>query len=624
MELAILKTLYTFRTKRELQKSLVTLVALGVFITCCISLFLYLPHSWSFRLAATDHRIRIEHQWHPIQNLMELAEKQHSMLLAERTVDIHSAAQAYRLARGRHPPPGFDKWFNFAQKNDAVIIEQLFDQIYHDLTPFWSVAAKDMRQFAQAFDNRISIRNGTAHVATSQAKRTAEWAETWLQLVVSIDSMLPDLDLAINTIEGSRIIMPWNDIEQAVRMQRGTKPWPKHAVSKVYHTKSMPSNDPQAIAITSNRDQADEKSSWDIARLGCTSHSPALRAPASTNPTMLPTGPPDHSFHGYVQNWTLTKDVCQQTTPDGIYKFLVHPLIAFPTTSQLSPLFGGSKLSMSNDIVMPSAADASQSLAKGQINLLKKPERVWDEKITGVVWRGTLNGDRSHEHQQRFLSMLNAKALREAELHPAATDPRLRLVLSSYTKYNNTVTDAKDLATWLGRVADVGFMDSPCDTAVNESKCISTAPKFTAMGMDKQSDYKFLPVIDGDSPDRFLAVLRATSVPIKATVFTSWYDARLIPWLHFVPMDNSFIDMYGILDFFLGNGKAYRGSSGDMVIEGAHDEAAKTIAMEGKWWAEKVLRNEDMRIYVLRLLLEYARLCSDDRDERRYVDDLGD
>jgi hypothetical protein len=82
--------------------------------------------------------------------------------------------------------------------------------------------------------------------------------------------------------------------------------------------------------------------------------------------------------------------------------------------------------------------------------------------------------------------------------------------------------------------------------------------------------------------------------------------------------------MYGILGFFLGNRKAYRGSNGDMVNEGAHDEAAKKTATEGKWRAETVMRKDNLLMYMLRLLLEQARLCSGDREKPNYVDDLGD
>ncbi len=76
-------------------------------------------------------------------------------------------------------------------------------------------------------------------------------------------------------------------------------------------------------------------------------------------------------------------------------------------------------------------------------------------------------------------------------------------------------------------------------------------------------------------------------------------------------MDNRFGDYYGIMEYFFG----YFG-------EGGHDKAAENIAIEGKQWAEKVLRREDMQIYTLRLLLEYARLIDDKRDITGWVDDL--
>ena len=43
-------------------------------------------------------------------------------------------------------------------------------------------------------------------------------------------------------------------------------------------------------------------------------------------------------------------------------------------------------------------------------------------------------------------------------------------------------------------------------------------------------------------------------------------------------------------------------------------DPGQKIALGGKEWAEKVLRREDMQVYVYRLLLEYARLCDDNRE----------
>ena len=124
--------------------------------------------------------------------------------------------------------------------------------------------------------------------------------------------------------------------------------------------------------------------------------------------------------------------------------------------------------------------------------------------------------------------------------------------------------------------------------------------------MSKQYHYKYLPDIDGNSfSGRYRGFLGSTSLPIKATIYDEWHDSRLVPWKHFVPMDNTFADIYGIMEFFIGNEKV--GLAG-------HDSVAESIAMDGKAWAERVLRREDMQIYVFRLLLEYARLCDDERE----------
>ena len=47
--------------------------------------------------------------------------------------------------------------------------------------------------------------------------------------------------------------------------------------------------------------------------------------------------------------------------------------------------------------------------------------------------------------------------------------------------------------------------------------------------------------------------------------------------------------------------------------------AGEEIAEVGRVWAEKVLRKEDMEIYMFRLLLEWGRLTDDRRDEIGYM-----
>ena len=48
--------------------------------------------------------------------------------------------------------------------------------------------------------------------------------------------------------------------------------------------------------------------------------------------------------------------------------------------------------------------------------------------------------------------------------------------------------------------------------------------------------------------------------------------------------------------------------------EKAAEAEAQRIAMQGREWAGKVLRNEDLEVWFFRLLLEYGRLIDDNRE----------
>jgi hypothetical protein len=192
-----------------LQQKFNILVAFSIFaIFCGLALIWqegFLPPLHLPSLHTTVHQ-SADLTPHPISYLLSRARLQRSPLLSKRTTTLHTAAQAYRSARGRHPPPGFDVWFSFAQSHNTVFIEDLFSQIYHDLTPFWGVPAGELRAFAQGFEHRIVVRNGSA-TATSYHGPGAmrEWMESWLELVRTLEGLVPDLDVAVNLMDESRV-----------------------------------------------------------------------------------------------------------------------------------------------------------------------------------------------------------------------------------------------------------------------------------------------------------------------------------------------------------------------------------------------------------------------------------
>ena len=70
-------------------------------------------------------------------------------------------------------------------------------------------------------------------------------------------------------------------------------------------------------------------------------------------------------------------------------------------------------------------------------------------------------------------------------------------------------------------------------------------------------------------------------------------------------MDNSSVDWWGIMDYFLGYKEQKRG----------HNDKAQDIAEAGSEWARKVLKNEDMLVCMYCRILELARLSDDRKDD---------
>jgi len=210
--------------------------------------------------------------------------------------------------------------------------------------------------------------------------------------------------------------------------------------------------------------------------------------------------------------------------------------------------------------------------------------------------------------------MMNGTRVLQAEqtrIRPETFD------LPRWDDYTIRATRNGYLGDWVTSISDTAFIDLLCFPGTPDSHCPYTDPFFETrdgMSMADMYNHKYLPDIDGNSfSGRYRAFLSSTSLPINATIYNEWHHDRLFPWVHFVPMDNTYIDIYGILDYFIG----YDG-------HGGHDAMAARMAEEGKEGAEKVLRREDMAVYTYRLLLEWARVCDDKRLRLGWIEDLRD
>jgi hypothetical protein len=75
---------------------------------------------------------------HPILTLIKRAEAQWNRKVARQSKTLKEAVVEYRRRYRKNPPKGFDKWWAYAKANRVVLTDE-YDQIHHDLEPFWAL-----------------------------------------------------------------------------------------------------------------------------------------------------------------------------------------------------------------------------------------------------------------------------------------------------------------------------------------------------------------------------------------------------------------------------------------------------------------------------------------------------
>ncbi|CRK45607.1 hypothetical protein BN1723_006719 [Verticillium longisporum] len=504
-----------------------------------ISLFYYLDTgghqipSFSYKLPKTQNGVKDDaspkkaapplprQSGHPIDDLIKKAEATFDDMMAREARTVEDAAKAYRERRGRHPPPGFETWFNFAKKKRSIVVEDFFDQIHHDLEPFWGIQPYRIRKEAATYEMFITVRDGFANTTSDWF-----WTQIWLDLFRTIEDMLPDMDIALNPMDEPRMVVPWEDMAQYMEKAAETKFMadPEDVISQFQPLPTKSWVEPWTWATWKIWES--EKFYWRLARRGCPPTSPARTAPLQRSfadaPEISMANAEPHLLEGYVANATLAKDICHQPDLQGLNGIFIEPL-STSTTREIFPLFGGSKLAVNNEIILPAAMhwQEDERFTGGDDH-----GGPWLQKTSAVVWRGVATGGRNREtnwkgfQRHRFVSMNNATKVAEVELDGW---PALNFALPEKA-YHIAAQAAGRLAEWVSTWTNVAFTDLMCEPREDDGACRYTGLHYAigmSLSMGQQFMLKYLPDVDGNSySGRYLGFLRSTSLPIKATVYT--------------------------------------------------------------------------------------------------------
>ncbi|KAI8724724.1 hypothetical protein NCS52_00042100 [Fusarium sp. LHS14.1] len=562
---------------------------------------------------------------HPIDDLVFRANIRHDRWLQRASLS-GSLPVAHRIYKERHegrdPPPGFADWFEFAQ--NTTVIDH-FDQIDRDLKPFSAVTPAKLRERAVMLAklpgiHTITIYEGKASRAPDVTGPDAEALDHLVASINKFAKFLPDLLFPVNLEPTPRIIPSWENAKGQNRAD----------LTPIVNLISKRSVD----GGNETEEVLDSRASTHESVFGQGDSPYPLTSPSDYRQMQVEACPPGsktritphwnigefcsdcvrrHSKGQVLVNWEHSLEYCSQ--PD--LKYLHGMSLSSPHAEpirQLLPLFGGSKTEPFQDILIPLPRPFDS-----------KPDMKWDfdRRYDAMFWRGqTGQGPISDQalrgnHKFRLLHLLGNQ-------NPHDKVTMILPTTKDNTKYQHErvpVTEA-NLATpfSVGMNNYTGCLGPNC-ALVNQTYGIVDE----AQDQDPL-EYRFILLLDedgGPSPD-LVRTLRSGSVPMVSTLFRTWCTDRLMPWLHFVPIDTRYQGLHTTLLYFVGTHKrAYlNGRDTDMK---ARAKDARWIALQGARWAAQALGERDMDVYLFRLLLEWGRLVDDKRDEIGYSkDDKGE
>ncbi|MCJ1274967.1 hypothetical protein MMC21_002766 [Puttea exsequens] len=536
---------------------------------------------------------------HPISVLMQEADKAWRKYEEGRSTSFRQTVRNYRKRHGRHPPPGFKEWYKFARKRNVHNIDD-FEQVMNDIRPFWAVEPKVLRNLAanmwrdhEAGVSGLHVRNHKVVKETNGAWRS----ETLRTLVDRIAKYLPDMDIAMNRLDQPRVIVPWEGMQLLLQKEKETRQTPPEATDEFTanmeglcdladETSGGPTDNPGWYPHHG-------KQYMEIASEACPPESPARSN--STTSTEAEALYKDR-LGGLITNFNRSSDLCTVGPQIQDKHGLLYSSSSMIATRRLVPIFGECKVNVNSDILFPANMYWKHD---ERYDYDDKFDVEWEEKADSMIWRGVTSGGTQNAdnwrrmHRQRLVMAVNGTEMAGKEVRILTEQPEKRGEYENYREFHPS--------TFVGNHTDVGFTEAwGCVPDCSFYDNVWTFKPQVALG--EQFKHKILVDVDGHSfSGRWIAFLESKALPIKATIFREWHDSRLFAWRHFMPMDNRYDDIYTLLTYVLGVGKPHdqqdpneKLSNGKAYVA-MHDVEAKRMATQGREWAKKVLRRDDIQ-----------------------------
>ncbi|KAJ5610820.1 hypothetical protein N7510_007539 [Penicillium lagena] len=496
---------------------------------------------------------------HPIRHLAIQAETKFHTMVKKQSQTLNASCAEYERRYGRQPPLHFDRWFRAAQDQGFLLTDE-FDTMMAAIEPLWGVAPSDIRA---RVDNAISASQGTIiqlKVVQGRSIKSAHWMgsviNNWFD--PEILETIPDMTLAINTMDEPKVVVPHDILSHALEAARGSR-----------QGTLLPGKNSDLAQHVDFLDIS-KQDTWDAMSLSCPPDTPArdfyqeaIHSPALTE-------------IGFLSNLTLSKDVCQFPELHNIHAGLRHPS-SMSMTHALVPIFSQAKASCFNDLLYPSPFYAAK-LSSGEYH--EGEDIDWDQKENVVYWTGSNTGG-SPRTRTGDLSNGNRQDGRN----------------SVWVPINSTIAAISN-STQVRISAAIQCEHSAC--MEQEKELDIKAGERDAIAASYKARYNL--DLDGNGlSGRFYRLLMSKSAVLKQTLYQEWHDDWLVPWVHYIPLSMDLRDFPEIVRY--------------LTQEREGQALGRKVAQNSYEWSRRVLRNKDMKMVWWRLMLEYGRLLSDDRDQ---------
>ena len=524
---------------------------------------------------------------HPILQLVQRTQNEFQAINARQSKTFQEAVTEYQRRYQMPPPPHFDEWYKFAVRQGTQLIDE-YNSIYDSLRLFWSIKPEVIRartREALGFANALigaSIRGGAVNIIGQGQDDFQNMATQ--EMISPFAQWLPDMDLAFNVNDEPRVLILHEDIERmnvmAEEAIQSVRPLRDTLINRFTRPNDLNYGPSYAPVSETKFNNLDRQQTWSHSRMSCDIDTPArnLSDAAADRATSFA-----FDSINFVYNVTAFSDVCLSPSVRESIGLFNHPNV-YAVSHDLIPIFSPSKLSTFQDILYPSPYYyADKTVYDEDVSV------QWEDKIPDLYWRGATSGGYSQGGSWRTL-------LRQSVL--------LKLRAPGTTKILERDSAglylSLDRRPWVAKEVDGSAFASQCDVQFTEIKqcdaadCAEMRRVFGDNEPAPQEEswkHRYLLDMDGNAlSGRFYAFLKSRSLPLKLAYFREWHSERLFPWKHYVPVSSGTDEYAELLRYF--------------EQDDVGKQISKNLALDGRDWAKKVVRREDLQVYMFRLLLE--------------------